>query len=71
MFAFLVNTSLCFFLSMQYAQVSHIWLTCQKIVKVGGNGVPQMLLNKNSPSTNENNFPAQRPNILLKGIYCQ
>lgn len=34
MFAFLVNTTLCFFPSTQYAQVSHIWLTCEKIVKL-------------------------------------
>lgn len=71
MFAFLVNTTHCFFLSTQYAQVSHIWLTCQKIVKVWGNGVPQMLQPKNSLATTDNNFPAQWPNILLQGMYCQ
>lgn len=71
MFAFLVNTTLCFFLSTQYAQVSHIWLTCQKIVKLWGNGVPQMLLPKNNLATTDNNFPAQWPNILLQGMYCQ
>lgn len=30
-----------------------------------------MLLPKNSLATTDNNFPAQWPNILLQGMYCQ
>lgn len=34
MFAFLVNTALYCFLSLQHTQVSHIWLPRQKTVQV-------------------------------------